>query len=131
MGVIVALVLLAATWANRMYGGRAGIAYQARLLYLDRVQPLWWPAAEYSSEQWRAAPLGERYRFAKSIIRSRVLLGRTREEVGHQLGSTPSTDSAIYALRATGFQNLWWVLAVNFEHGRVKTVSRTLAWLDP
>jgi hypothetical protein len=33
-------------------------------------------------------------------------------------------------LRRVGFQNLWWVLVLEFHERRVKSARRDIAWLD-
>ena len=66
----------------------------------------------------------------ESLLATRVLVGRTPDEVSRLLGGDVARDEAVYPLRRCGFQNAWWVLLVQFEKGRVARVTREIAWLD-
>src|SRR5947207_1142200 len=84
----------AATWAHGRYGGWRGVLLEARLLHLKHVAPLFWPQVQFTQHDWRGSPEGERYRFAKSVIASGSLVGRTRGEVAQLLGGDSPGERA-------------------------------------
>jgi hypothetical protein len=124
--------VLALMVADRELGGWDGAWYQARLQYLAHVPPLMWPRQEFASETWAKSPNRERYRYAKDLLSSRRLLDRTPAEVGALLSDQVPAEATqrIYPLRPADFQNLWWVLVVEFQSGRVSSARRDVAWLD-
>jgi hypothetical protein len=115
---------------RRVLGSWSGLVHQARLSYLERVPPMFWPRADFTPEAWTASPPGERYRFAKSIIATNRLLGLTSSQVASLLGGLPPVDQGVYPLRSVGFQNLWWVLIIDVQDGQVARVRRGMAFLD-
>jgi len=128
----VGILTVGAVVAHERLGGWAGASYQARLWYIGHVPPLFWPSEPFTPEAWRRAPLETRYRFAKSLVASGRLRGLSPDEVGTLLGATIPADSGrwLTPLRRVGFQNLWWVLILEFDEGRVKSARRDIAWLD-
>src|SRR5262244_2214631 len=50
-----------------------------------------WPRDKFSGLDWRKTPEGERYKMARDLVDSRVLLGKTRESVSEILGKADST----------------------------------------
>jgi hypothetical protein len=127
--VVGALAILV---AHRELGGWDGAWYQAKLQYLAHVPPLAWPHNEFSTEAWARTEDAERYRYARDLLGSRRLMGLTSAEVGALLRDAVPLDATqrIYPLRPAQFQNLWWVLVVEFQGGRVSSARRDIAWLD-
>lgn len=133
LGIVAVVVLvLGGAVAYKRLGGWEAMLVSVQLSYLAHVAPLMWPADGFATAEWKSSAVGERYRFAKSLIRSGSLMGLTPAEVSDMLGGEPSeTDRAVYPLRRTDSQNLWWVLVLDFEDDRVVEVRREIAWLDP
>jgi hypothetical protein len=124
-------VLAAAIIAVDRLGGVGQTIYLTRLVYLQHVPPLFWPAEEFTPEAWQSSPPAERYRFAKVLVSKRLLIGRTPAEVASMLGGSAPDGEAWYRLRRVGLQNLWWVLRVEARDGRVVDVRCGMAFLDP
>ena len=119
--------------ASRHFGSLSGTAYHARLLYIEHIPPLFWPNEPFSTDAWRQAPAEGRYRLVKSLLAGDHVLGRSREQVGALLGTQVPRDAPqwLAPVRRVGFQNLWWVIVIEFEAGHAVTARRDLAWLDP
>jgi hypothetical protein len=90
-----------------------------------------WPDLVFTSEKWKAVAQDERYVFWNDIDRRRLLVGKTRDEVVHMLG-TPDSDAAdrgrvTYVVKgAQGEYNMNFIyfLDIRFnDAGRVTTVS--------
>ncbi len=128
-GGCLVLVVVVASWQSDW--PRSAL-HGVRLAYLSHVSPLFWPSEAFSPERWKVAPTSERYRFAKSLLSSGVLVGRTPAEVGVLLDASQKSDARwVMRLRRCGYRNLWWVLVVEFREGRVAASRRDMAWLDP
>ena len=76
--------------------------------------------------------MAERYRLSKSLLADTGLKGRTRSEIAALLGDDVPRNATqrLYPLRRAGFQNLWWVMVVEFDHEVVVAARRDMAWLD-
>ena len=132
LGVMAVALLCAVAITARLGGWRAAL-YQVRLRYLAHVPPLMWPRDTFTPAGWAQTPAAERYRLSKSLLADARLTGRTRSEVAALLGDDVPREAAqtLYPLRRAGFQNLWWVMVVEFDHDQVVAVRRDMAWLDP
>ena len=131
VGMMVVAITCAIVITARLGGWQAAL-YQARLRYLARVPPLMWPRDTFTPAGWAQTPVAERYRLSKSLLADAGLKGRTRSEVAALLGDDVPRDAThIYPLKRAGFQNLWWVIVVEFDHEQVVAVRRDMAWLDP
>jgi hypothetical protein len=53
-----------------------------------------WPSQNFSSEKWKKAPESQRHIYVKSLIRSKLLLGKSREGALELLGP-PSSENAV------------------------------------
>jgi len=134
MAVLAAVILVAGSvLAHDRLGGWTGLVYSARLYYLQNVPPLFWPNEPFAAESWHETRPEDRYRFAKSLLHESPLVGASVDEVTQLLGGDiPATANQFkYALRRCDFQNLWWVLVLEFENRQCKSVRHDLAWLDP
>ena len=127
-----AVGVLAVVVADRELGGWDGAWYQAHLFYLAHVSPLAWPQEKFATEAWATSPKEERYRYVWDLLRSRQLIDRTKAEVGALLAEQVPAQATqtVYPVRPAGFQNVWWVLVVEFQGGRVSSARRDIAWLD-
>ena len=109
---------------------------------LPHVSPLTWPHDTFSSEAWKQTPPEGRYRLVRSLLSSDQLKGRTPGEVDRLLGGMrvdrrscldqvgANETRCDYLLRKVGFQNIWWLLELEFKNGRVTEARRNLAWID-
>ena len=78
-----------------------------------------------------------------SLLGNEQLKGRTPSEVDGLIGGMradrlgcldhvgANEKQCTYLLRKVGFENLWWVLVVQFKNGTVTEIRRTSAWIDP
>ena len=130
LGVILGV---GAALAYERLGGWHGATHQARLAYLAHVSPLMWPREPFTRGSWARTPVQARYRLAKSLLAEGRLIGRTHDEVGGLLGGSipPDRKQWLYELRRADYQNLWWVLVIEFDGDRVVAARRDIAWLDP
>jgi hypothetical protein len=142
IGTVLVVLGIVGTVVHRRPGGWDLALYEAQLSYFDNVPPLTWPRDAFSPEAWKQTPPDGRYRFAKSLLSSKQLIGRTPSEVDRLLGgmradrlgcldhvANDETDCD-YSLRRVGFQSLWWVLELKFKDGRVVEARRILAFID-
>ena len=122
-----------AALAYERLSGWSGATHQARLAYLAYVAPLTWPKEPFTRASWARTPVQERYRLAKSLLAEGRLIGLTHLEVGQLLGGSipPDRTQWLYELRRADYQNLWWVLVIEFDGARVARARRDIAWLDP
>lgn len=139
--VVVIAAVTVGIIVDRHAGGWDLVLYEAHLRYLEHVPPLTWPRDTFTPEAWKQTPADGRYRFVKSLLSSDQLRGRTPSEVDRLLGGMRADrlgcldlvgpdDHCTYLVRKVGFQNLWWILLVEFKNGRVSEVRRTLAFID-
>ena len=85
----------------------------------------YWPAEKFDARAWKSSDLGERHKFVKDIVASKVLIGKTKAQVTELLG--PSSPSEPYLLQYVvklggyGFDQVF-TLRIRFEGQTVKDV---------
>jgi hypothetical protein len=86
------------------------------------------PSNEFNKIEWKSN-IEERYKMSEDLIESKILIGKTKEEVIELLGNDYSTNGenciSYYLGFVPGFANIDPdVLDINFENGKAISVSQ-------
>jgi hypothetical protein len=90
----------------------------------------YWPDRTFNSEEWKNAPVSQRYEFANDLLNRGLLNGMTKGEVvevlGHPDGESANPPSMFYVLKQGGsFMNQVYILDIRFlaDGSRVMAVG--------
>ena len=87
-------------------------------------ETVWWPNSKFDQRKWVSAEAGERYVYAKDLVKSGVLIGMQEDEVIALLGPSnpaynpPSSIQYLIKRSTRGFA-AFYILDIRLVDGRV------------